>query len=139
MRARAESGTMTIWMLGLCVMLLLLGGISLDLWRAFSERRALASAADAAAIAGASALDEPAYREAGEVRLVPAAAEQRAAASLAEQVDRRSLRGSRVRADEQAVVVEVTGNVDFSLLQLLTPGDAFEIIVRATARPQASP
>ncbi|MGH9030897.1 MAG: pilus assembly protein TadG-related protein, partial [Acidimicrobiia bacterium] len=49
---------MTVWMLGLCLMLLLLGGISLDLWRAFSERRALASAADAAAIAGASALDE---------------------------------------------------------------------------------
>jgi Flp pilus assembly protein TadG len=139
MRARAEAGTMTIWMLGLCLMLLLLGGISLDLWRAFSERRALASAADAAAVAGASALDEPAYRATGAVRLVPDAAEQRAEASLAEQVDRRSLRGSRVAADDQAVVVEVTGSVDFSLLQLLTPGDAFEIVVRATARPQASP
>jgi len=130
---------MTIWMLGLCLMLLLLGGISLDLWRAFSERRALASAADAAAIAGASALDESAYRATGEVRLAPAAAEQRAEASLSEQGDRRSLRGSRVAADEQAVVVEVTGTVDFSLLQLLTPGDAFEITVHATARPQASP
>ncbi|MGH9048291.1 MAG: pilus assembly protein TadG-related protein [Acidimicrobiia bacterium] len=139
MRARGESGTMTVWMLGLCLMLLLLGGISLDLWRAFSERRALASAADAAAIAGASALDESAYRRAGEVRLEPAAAEQRAETSLAEQFDRRSLRGSRVAADDQAVFVEVTGIVDFSLLQLLTPGDAFEITVRATARPQASP
>jgi len=139
MRARAESGTMTIWMLGLCLMILLLGGISLDLWRACSERRALASSADAAAIAGASALDEPAYRATGAVRLVPDAAEQRAEASLAEQVDRRSLRGSRVAADDQAVVVEVTGSVDFSLLQLLTPGDAFEIVVRAVARPQASP
>jgi len=139
MRGHGESGTMTIWMLGLCLMLLLLGGISLDLWRAFSERRALASAADAAAIAGASALDEPAYRQTGEVRLAPAAAEQRAEASLTQQFDRRALRGSRVAADDQAVVVEVTGSVHFSLLQVLAPGDAFEITVRATARPQAAP
>jgi Flp pilus assembly protein TadG len=139
MRARGDGGTMTVWMLGLCLMLLLLGGISLDLWRAFSERRALASAADAAAVAGASALDEAAYRSSGEVRLTPAAAEQRAATSLAEQLDRGSLRGSRVAADDQTVVVEVTGSVDFSLLQLLTAGDSFEITVRARARPQASP
>src|ERR1700716_167274 len=43
-----ESGTITLWMLGLCLMLFLLGGISLDLWRAFSERRSLAATADAA-------------------------------------------------------------------------------------------
>jgi Flp pilus assembly protein TadG len=60
--ARRESGTITLWMLGLCLMLFLLGGISLDLWRAFSERRSLAATADAAAVAGASALDEAAYR-----------------------------------------------------------------------------
>jgi Flp pilus assembly protein TadG len=134
-----ESGTMTIWMLGLCLMLLLLGGISLDLWRAFSERRALAAAADAAAVAGASALDESAYRRDGVVRLTPSDAERRAAASLAEQVDRRALRGSTIRADDGAVYVEVSGSVDFSLLQLLSPGDAFEITVRAVARPQAAP
>ena len=38
----AEYGTITLWILGLCLMLFLLGGISLDLWRSFSERRALA-------------------------------------------------------------------------------------------------
>lgn len=139
MRARGETGTMTIWMLGLCLVLLLLGGISLDLWRAFSERRALAAAADAAAIAGASALDEDAYREHGVVLVAAGDAERRAAASLAEQVDRRSLRGSSIRADGQAVYVEVSGTVDFTLLQLLSPGDAFEITVHAVARPQASP
>ena len=51
----AEHGTITLWILGLCLMLFLLGGISLDLWRSFSERRALAATADAAALAGASA------------------------------------------------------------------------------------
>ena len=78
-----ESGTITLWMLGLCLMLFLLGGISLDLWRAFSERRSLAASADAAAVAGASALDEAAYRSTGAVRLVPADAQRRARASLA--------------------------------------------------------
>jgi Flp pilus assembly protein TadG len=137
--ARRESGTITMWMLGLCVMLFLLGGISLDLWRAFSERRSLAGTVDAAAVAGASALDETAYRSSGTVRLVPADAQRRAQASLADQLDRRALRDARVEATEEAVTVTVDGSVDFSLLQIVAPGDEFDITVRATARPQASP
>jgi Flp pilus assembly protein TadG len=133
-----ESGTTTLWMLGLCLMLLLLGGISLDLWRAFSERRALAASADAAAVAGASALDEAAYRSSGVVRLVPADARRRAQASLADQLDRRSLRDARIEATEEEVTVVVGGSVDFSLLQIADPGDEFAITVRATARPQAA-
>jgi Flp pilus assembly protein TadG len=137
--ARRESGTITLWMLGLCLMLFLLGGISLDLWRAFSERRSLAATADAAAVAGASALDEAAYRSSGVVRLVPADAQRRARASLADQLDRRALRDSRVEATEETVLVTVGGSVDFSLLQIVSPGDEFAISVHATARPQASP
>ena len=137
--ARRESGTITLWMLGLCLMLFLLGGISLDLWRAFSERRSLAATADAAAVAGASALDEAAYRSSGVVRLVPADAQRRARASLADQLDRRALRESRVEATEETVLVTVGGSVDFSLLQIVSPGDEFAISVHATARPQASP
>jgi Flp pilus assembly protein TadG len=125
-------------MLGLCLMLFLLGGISLDLWRAFSERRSLAASADAAAVAGASALDEAAYRRTGAVRLVPADAQRRARASLADQLDRRALRDARVEATEDTVSVTVGGSVDFSLLQVVAPGDEFAITVHATARPQAS-
>jgi Flp pilus assembly protein TadG len=136
---RGESGTTTLWMLGLCLMLFLLGGVSLDLWRAFSERRSLAAAADAAAVAGASALDEAAYRSSGAVRLVPSDARRRAQASLADQLDRRALRDARVEATEEEVSVVVGGTVDFSLLQIAAPGDEFAITVRATARPQASP
>ena len=136
---RDESGTTTLWILGLCLMLFLLGGISLDLWRAFSERRSLAATADAAAVAGASALDEAAYRSSGAVRLVSADAQRRAQASLAEQLDRRALRGARVEATEEEVTVVVGGTVTFSLLQIAAPGDEFAITVRATARPQASP
>ena len=137
--ARRESGTITLWMLGLCLMLFLLGGISLDLWRAFSERRSLAASADAAAVAGASALDEAAYRSTGAVRLVPADAQRRARSSLADQLDRRALRDARVEATEDTVIVTVGGSVDFSLLQIVAPGDEFAITVHATARPQASP
>jgi Flp pilus assembly protein TadG len=134
-----ESGTTTLWMLGLCLMLFLLGGISLDLWRAFSERRSLAATADAAAVAGASALDEAAYRSSGAVRLVPADARRRAQASLAGQLDRRALRDARVEVTEEEVTVVVGGSVEFSLLQIAAPGDEFAVTVRATARPQASP
>ena len=137
--SRGESGTTTLWMLGLCLMLFLLGGISLDLWRAFSERRSLAATADAAAVAGASALDEAAYRSSGAVRLAPADARRRAEASLADQLDRRALRDARVDATEEEVRVVVGGSVAFSLLQMVAPGDEFAITVHATARPQASP
>jgi Flp pilus assembly protein TadG len=139
LRRWRESGTITMWMLGLCVMLFFLGGISLDLWRAFSERRSLAATADAAAVAGASSLDEAAYRSSGAVRLVPADAERRARASLAEQLDRRALRDARVAATVDEITVTVGGAVGFSLLQIVAPGDEFAITVHATARPQASP
>ena len=134
----SERGTITLWLLGLCMMLLLLGGISLDLWRAFSARRSLTAAADAAAVAGATALDVAAYREAGVVQLVPADAEQRALASLRGQLDRSALRDARVTADTTTVTVEVRGEVGFTLLQLADPGGDLPITVHATAHPQPS-
>jgi Flp pilus assembly protein TadG len=134
----SERGTVTLWILGLCLMVFLLGGISLDLWRAFSERRALAAVADAAAVAGASALDTAAYRAANTVQLVPVEAERRARASLADQLDQRALRGAHVTASTTEVTVVVAGRVDFSLLRILSPVDAFELTVRATAQPEPS-
>ncbi len=81
--ARGECGTITLWILGLCLMLFALGGISLDLWRAFSDRRSLASAADAAAVVGGTALDVDAYRHDGVVQLDPALAKARGGSELA--------------------------------------------------------
>jgi Flp pilus assembly protein TadG len=133
-----ERGTITLWLLGLCLMLFLLGGISLDLWRAFSERRSLTAAADAAAVAGASALDTDAYRATGAVQLVPAEAEQRARASLRDQLDARALRDAQVHADTTTVTVELHGDVSLTLLQIADPGGDLPIAVRATARPQPS-
>jgi hypothetical protein len=118
-------------------MLFVLGGISLDLWRSFSERRALAADADAAALAGASAIDEDVYRWTGSVVLAPAEAETRARASLARQLDRRALRTVDVSATRESVTVVVHGRVDRSLLQLLHTAD-LEVQVTATATPRRS-
>ena len=128
---------MTLWLLGVCLMLFALGGISLDLWRGFSERRSLAATADAAALAGASAIDEGTYRSSGAVVLVPGLAEARARAHIARQLDRAALRTVTVRADAVAVTVVVHGEVGFTLLGVLQPG-AFDVRVTATATPRRS-
>ena len=132
-----ERGTITLWLLGMCVMLFVLGGLGLDLGRGFSERRALHAAADAAALSGAGAIDEGEYRSSGRLVLVPALAEARARADLARQFDTRSLRDFRVVADREHVVVVVDGEVDLSLLRLLAQ-PAIRVQVRATAVPQRS-
>jgi len=129
---------MTLWLLGLCLMLFALGGISLDLWRAFSERRSLAATADAAALAGASAIDEEQYRSSGAIALVPGLAESRARDHIAHQLDRASLRGVAVYADTSAVTVVVRGSVGFTLLGVLVPHDRFDVQVTATATPRRS-
>ena len=51
-----EHGMITLWILGLVLVLFAVGGISLDLWRVFGDRRELVSMADAAAAAGAFAI-----------------------------------------------------------------------------------
>ena len=132
-----ERGTITLWLLGCCVMLLVLGGLGVDLGRGFSERRALHAAADAAALAGAGALDESEYRATGRLVLVPTLAEARARDSLAGQFDTRSLRSVRVFADREHVEVVVDGEVDLSLLRLIAQ-EPMRVQVHATAVPRRS-
>ena len=136
-RLAAERGTVTLWLLGMCLMLFALGGISVDLWRSFSSRRAMASGADAAALAGASAVDEARYRASGVVSLVPATAETRARASLTRQFDQGAARGAEVHATDESVTVVVRGTVRFTLLGLFGHGD-FDVEVAATATPRRS-
>jgi hypothetical protein len=136
MTARDDSGTVTLWLLGVCMLLFALGGISLDLWRGFSARRALANTADAAALAGASALDEDAYRRFGIVRLEPGQAEARARAHVARQLDAGALRAVDVHADGDAVTVVVRGEVGFTLLGVLGPDGDLPVRVTATATPR---
>lgn len=133
-------GSMTLWLLGLSLVLLTLGGLGVDLWRGFAERRALTDVADAAAFAAASGIDEDAFRTRGEVRLDPRRARMLAARSIASQPDADLLTSSAVVVtdDGQAVAVTVRGAVPLTLLRLVTTDD-LEVEVHAVARPVVRP
>ena len=137
-RGRGERGFVTLWVLGLAMVLLFVGGLALDLWRAFSERRAIAATADAAAVAGASGIDEGAFRRDGTVRLDPSRAEALAYASLDAQTDVRAMRSATVTADPGRVTVTATGEVTFTLLRIFMAGEPLQISVSAGADPRAS-
>jgi hypothetical protein len=131
-------------MLALSAVLMVLGGLSIDLWRVLAERRLLAATADAAAVAAVSAIDLSLYRDPAAVptavdepvRLDPVLAEQRALESI-----RRS--GVRLSADpridfedgDTRIVVQVENRIEFGLLRLLA-GDfegGFTVIAGAEA------
>jgi uncharacterized membrane protein len=134
-RQRLEQGSITLWLLGFALMLLMLGGLGLDLGRSFSTRRALSAAADAAALAGAGAIDVNVYRSSGAVVLDPMLAEQRARRSIEQQLDRRDLRGVHVEAGATSVTVEVDGLVELTLLRLVRGAEPFTVRVSSTAEP----
>lgn len=114
----AERGTVTVWMLGMLIMVLFLGGLSLDLWRAFDARRAVAGIVDAAALAGASGIDEAHLRAANHVRLDPELAHDLAAANLASHSGTVDAASITVAPDGSAVTVEATRELRFTLLRL---------------------
>lgn len=130
----SERGSITIWLLGLCVCLLFLGGLSVDLWRVMNVRRELAGLADAAAIHGATALDEPAFRASGAVRLDPDGAQQRARAYLAARLSPDA--GWRVSRQADRVQVMLTRRVPLSLLGALLPDQQLRVVVHAEVEPR---
>ena len=135
---RDEAGSITIWLLGLAVGVLFVGGISLDLWRIAAERRALAGVVDGAAVAGASVIDEAAFREHGDVRLDPVGAAAAACTYLRHHAQPASGCGG-VRASTFAVRVEVERAVGFTLLRTLLPDlDPVRLRVSATVEPRPS-
>lgn len=136
---RRDDGTIILWLLGLCLVLLLFGGLALDLWRGFSERRALAGAADAAVIAGAAGIDEPHWRATGQLRLDPPLAEQLAATALAAQPDTAAMTDAHIAATPDQLTVTITGQVQLTLLQLLPGGAPLDLTITARADPRHPP
>lgn len=130
-----ERGSVTLWILGLCMVVLAVGGISLDLWRAFSGFRELATVADAAAIAGASGVDTDQFRLDGTVQLEPAIAAALAATVLTEEgVDPADY---LVTPSAAEITVEVSGDIPFILLRMLVPDEGIRLTASATSRPVA--
>lgn len=130
---------LTLWMLGLCMALLFLGGISLDLWRLFLDRRDLAGVVDSAAVAGASAIDEPLFRARGVVRLQPAQARETACLYLREHAQ---VGCQGVRAAPEVVEVTASRDVRLTLFRLLLPAGArgpLVVTVSARVEPRVGP
>jgi uncharacterized membrane protein len=110
----SDRGSVTIWMLGLSMLLLVFGGLALDYWRALALQRELAAVADSAAIAAASGIDEEFYRSTGEVVLAPGRA--RGLAQSAVEWQGMDLIDLTVDVEPASVSVTVTGAVELGLL-----------------------
>lgn len=135
-RVADQRGSVTIWLLVVPVLLLVLGGITLDLWAALSARGRIAAIADEAAVAGAGALDPSAGRDAAAqaIALDPDAAVARALAAVDAHPGAADVTGRRATATPQLVSVTVDGTFDFLLLRLVG-ADTAPISVTGHAAP----
>jgi uncharacterized membrane protein len=135
---RSDRGSVTIWMLGLSMLLLVFGGLSLDYWRALALQRELAAVADSAAIAAASGIDEETYRATGEVLLEPVRARSLAESAVGWQgVDVIAL---VVDVEPTSVSVTLTGAVELGLLGVFVDqSEPLTVRGSATAFPELVP
>lgn len=127
----SDRGSVTIWMLGLSMLLLVVGGLALDYWRALGIQRELAAVADSAAISAASGIDEAVYRTTGRVVLD----RPRAVALARQSVEWQGVDVTDVDVDVASDVVTVTlsAEVEIGLLGVFVDqGQPF--IVRAVAK-----
>ena len=135
-----ERGQVTFLGVGLAIGLLVVGGFSVDLWRVLTTRRALSEAADAAAAAGANGVDIAHYRATGELRLDPVLAVALAADNLGEQEAMVLLRAApRIDAAPESITVELDGEVELTLLRLVTVAEPIALTVTADAVPVRGP
>ena len=133
-----QRGSVTIWGLGLTLIIAAFAGLVIDTWRVFAERQDLSGMADSAAIAGATAIDIDHLNETGEVILDAAAAELRALDYLQEQDGWSGEIGYAIvgSPDGATITVALEKDVDFTLLGPLLPGEApLHITVTSLASP----
>ena len=136
----SDRGSITIWMLGLSVLLLLFGGLAIDFWRALALQRELAAVADSAAVAAASGIDEEHYRATGEVILDAARAQVLGTASMtAQDLDPVSFEVATT-VDGLSVNVVVVDVVELGLLGLFVDQtEPLTVRAEATASPRLLP
>ncbi len=139
---RDERGdAMIIWCIGLAILLLPLGGISLDLWHAVSEERQLQTMASSAADAGASGVNTNVYRQTGQVILDPTTATALADANLADQTNPPVLSSQPaviISPDDTQITVELQENVHLTLMGIVLPNRSIHIDATGSAAPRAS-
>lgn len=142
MRARGDEGTITVLAIGFTVVLVMLVTLVVDVSAVFLAQRSLSGAADAAAVAGANALDEDAvYRGAtGEVLplgdVQSAVDEQVGVAGLGERFPGLDV----VAGSDGATATVVLGaDVPLPFVGVVAPDASWRVEVRASARSPYGP
>ncbi len=129
---RSDRGSVTLWALGLSILLLGFGGLVVDFWRALALQRELAAVADSMAVAAASGVDEEHYRSTGEVLIDPDRAVDLGGRYAGEQDVVLTALSITTAADGSEVTVLVEGELELGLIGILMP-DPEPLTVRATA------
>lgn len=139
-----QRGSATVFGLGLVIMIFLVGGLSIDLWRVIAERQDLVQKADAAAAAGANQIDIAEYRLNGILVLDDAAASHAAQQILGQPTtwDFAVVNGGVEARDGDGLandmVVELSREVEFALLGILSSTKSVTITVESVASPQST-
>ncbi|MEL7207617.1 MAG: hypothetical protein AAGK32_05205, partial [Actinomycetota bacterium] len=118
---------------------LFIAGFGLDLWRGVSTRRSLMEQAEAAAAAGANGVDTDVFRTTGDVVVDPSLADALVRQTLAAQGETGLIDSVLVSVDgaTQEVTVELTGEVEFTLIKVFLSSEApLQVGVAASAAPR---
>lgn len=131
----SERGSVTAWLMVVPLLILLLGGISVDLWTALSARGRIAAVADDAAAAAATAVSAHGSRETAQrVQLDVEEASRRALVAVDTHPDAARVVSRTVHASTDLVSVTVEGELAFMLLRLVG-GDVARVVVTGHAAP----
>ena len=133
-----QRGSITLWLLGLGICLLVVGGMGLDLWSVVAMRARLVGVAEAIATGAASGISESHWRDTGQIRLDPVRA-RRLGTDLASRHPGVGLLDGPpeilVDSDFRSVTVSVSGSAPLTLLALGVRSDRIEITASATSSP----
>ena len=131
---KGDRGSMTVWAMGLSLLLFAVGFLALDLWSGFAARNQAAAIADSAAIAGATAVDEGAWR-AGELALDTPVAEERAVGAAITHPAWDASMAVSTAASPEGVTVSISRSIPFRFISGLVPDRVAQITVSAYAEP----
>ena len=133
-----QRGSITLWLLGLGMCLLVVGGMGLDMWSVVSIRARLVEVAEAIATRAASGISETHWRDTGQIRLDPARAKKLGKDLASRHSQAGLLDGSpKITVDPEfrSVTVQVSGSAPLTLLALAVKSGRVEITAFATSQP----
>jgi Flp pilus assembly protein TadG len=138
---RNDTGdAMVVWCMLLALMLLPLGGLSVDLWHGIEVQRQLQAAAEDAALAGSSGIDLEHYRVTGCLSLSPASAVALAQANLGAQSGLGPTAGVNIQVstNDEQISVSLREYVRLTLLSLVEGDRPLPVTATASSTPKGS-